>query len=151
MRITTSDGVLNWTNAIVGENGVQYSGISGSAQSRSPGDTGGNSDMIQTGANAGNFSDPVNNADVNDFRTLLIPVTGVSTYNAAHAGLNGAYRGDYNNDGRTNNGDVAGFRASLTSPSSGAGVGSAVPEPTSLVLLIVGALASGLFGRRRSK
>jgi hypothetical protein len=148
-RVFSTDGVMNWTNAIIGENGVQYTGISGSQLSIAPGDTNGSGTMNPT---TGAVFDPTNNADITDFRTLLAP-GGLAVYNAAHPGLNGAKRGDYNNSGTTNNADITAFRASLTNPAGGSGLGggTTVPEPTSLVLLMIGGCTACVWRRRRSK
>jgi hypothetical protein len=148
--VATSDGVLSWNDAIIGENGIQYSGISGSANSLVGGDTNGNS---YANATTGAVQDAVNGADVPNFRLLLTPVTGISTYNANNPGLNGNKRGDTNGSGTTTGADIPNFRLIIAPgvlPGEGAVAGGGdVPEPTSFLLLVLGgALACLRRGRR---
>jgi hypothetical protein len=150
LHVATSDGVLSWTDAIIGENGVQYSGISGSADSLVGGDTNGNG---YRNATTGAIQDAVGGGDISSFRILLTPITGVATYNAMFPGLNGHKRGDANGSGSFTGGDVTAFRAAIVPgvpPGSGAVVGGGeVPEPTSFLLLVLGgALACLRRGRR---
>jgi hypothetical protein len=150
LHVATSDGVLSWNDAIIGENGVQYSGISGTANSLVGGDTNGNSYANPT---TGAAVDAVNGADVPNFRLLLTPITGITTYNTNNPGLNGQKRGDTNGSGTTTGADIPNFRALIVPgvlPGGGAVVGGGdVPEPTSFLLMVLGgALACLRRGRR---
>jgi hypothetical protein len=68
LHVLTSDGILNWTNATIIENGVEYSDIGGTAKSIVPGDMNGSGDMDPV---TGESRDAVNNGDLSDFRNLL--------------------------------------------------------------------------------
>jgi hypothetical protein len=140
LRVLSSDGILNWPNASIIENGVEY-GDSSKSLSIIPGDLNASGDMNPA---TGAFQDAVTNADITDFRRLLDPFFGVQWYNDTHPGLNGAKRGDCNGSGTTTNADITCFRQLLQPIDpllSAAGVsferGAAVPEPASVVLLLV--------------
>lgn len=88
LHAASSDGKLQWTNAIIGENGVQFTGISGSATSILVGDM--NGDGI------------VNNSDLVPF---ALAQGSPSTYQTAYPGLDYRARGDTNHDGVFNGDD----------------------------------------------
>lgn len=145
LHILTSDGQLSWTNAIVAENGTNNT-ITGKVGSVVRGDMNGNG--------ARNF------LDVSPFGTAL---SNPANYATQFPGLDRIARGDMNGNGALNFLDVAGFGNCLSNPATcianpvvGAGSGSeavgssAVPEPASLVLLLLSAVA-GVGLRRRVK
>lgn len=148
IHISSSDGRFTWTDAIVGENGVQYE-LSGSTTSIIRGDMNGN--------RARNF------LDVAPFGQALSNPAG---YAAMFPGLDRVARGDMNANGALNFLDVAAFGACLSNPvncmpnptGSGAGGdtlavggGNNVPEPGTLALAGLGMLAAtGLYRRKRS-
>jgi hypothetical protein len=155
MHIFTTDGILSWSNAIIGENGVQYSGISGSSSSILPGDMDANGNFVAT---TGAAQNPTTNADIPGFlQALGAPGSGgCAAYNATRPGLNCEKRGDTDGSiaGNTTNADIPGFLALLMDPVNGAGaggevLGNSVPEPTSLALLLVGSCMVGVRRRRR--
>ncbi len=138
LHIASNDGVLNWTDLLVAENGALQSTLTGKYSSILKGDMNGNGS--------------VNFGDLAGFGLWL---TNQAGYNAANPGLDGAARADMNNNGAGNFGDLAGFGSCLTSPATcpvreqmgvtpGAGSGSigggAVPEPASAVLVLMGLL-----------
>jgi len=152
LHVTTSDGLLSWTNAIVGENGVQYSGISGSRGSVIKGD--------MNGSGGRNFG------DLGPFGTAL---TNPALYATMFPGLDRVARGDMNTTGTMgtlNFGDLGPFGACLTNPvscianpTSGSGAGgeaggaslsgSTVPEPTAMILFLMAGLGSLVIRRNR--
>jgi hypothetical protein len=153
LHIAGSDGILNWgTNAGVGAgivavgNGAGGStvfNLSGTYSSiRETGDM--NGDGVQ---NFGDIGSPTGTPA--GFVTWL-GAGGQALYNAAFPGLDGHARGDFTGDGLTNFGDINGFVAGLQS-AAGAGLsaGSAVPEPSAMLLFGIAASLLGLFGCRR--
>ena len=149
IHVASNDGVLNWTNLLIAENGSLAATLSGKYSSILKGDMNGN------GA--------VNFGDLAGFGLWL---TNQAGYVAANGGLDGAARADMNNNGAGNFGDLAGFGSCLTTPAScpvresmgvtpGAGSGSvaggSVPEPASAVLILFGLLGllSGVARNRK--
>jgi hypothetical protein len=147
LHILTSDGNLSWSNAIIGEDGVQYSGISGSASSIEPGDFNANGNANAT---SGAFQDPTTLADISGFTAALGAASACVTFQGSNPGLNCEKRGDFNNSGNTTIADIGGFSAALASGAMGGGAvvgGGDVPEPASALLLVFG--LSTLAWRRR--
>ena len=138
LHIAASDGIFSWANAIVGENGVQNTGISGSKSS-----------ILRADMNGDGL---VNGLDVNPFVSVL---TDLAAYQALFPGLDGVGRGNINSDVDANGLDVNPFVACVTgggcAPGAGSGAslggGSSVPEPTSAVLVVLAGLGLAV-GRR---
>jgi hypothetical protein len=143
LHIASGDGILNWSNAIVAENGTNNL-LTGSRNSiRVRGDMNG----------SGTFT----TADIVPFTQMLGGAGGISAYNVTFAGLNGRARGDFTGEGNTTAADITAFTTCLSGgacgpplpgvPGSGAGSlsGASVPEPASLVLLVI---AFGFCGGR---
>ncbi len=113
--------------------------------------------LAQNGAGATRFLADMNGDGNTNFGDLLgfgQALTNAAAYTAANPHLNRVGRGDINGDGNLNFGDLAGFGMKLTgTPGAGAGLdggsGASVPEPTSCVLVALGA-ALAMF-RRRSR
>jgi hypothetical protein len=144
LHITTSDGVLSWTNAILAENGAQIT-VSGTKGSIIRGDMNGNGTR--------NFG---------DLAAFGEGLTNPAAYAAAFPGLDRVARGDMNVNGAFNFGDLTAFGTCLSggacpaNPGAGSGSGSglvggggAVPEPSTLVL--AGLAAISLIGVYRKK
>lgn len=92
----------------------------------------------------------VTNGDISPF---VLALTAPQDYANQFPGLDPDIVGDLNGDGTLTNGDISGFVALLTSSgamttSEAVSFTSAVPEPTSLVLLVCAGLACS--SRRRS-
>ena len=149
MHVATTDGILNWNNAIVAENGVQYT-LSGSANSIIPMDLNASGNRNPT---TGAFVNPITTADIPNFRRLLDPGFGPLWYNMNHPGLNGAKRGDCNGNGTTTTADIPCFRA-LLNPivpfGAGSESGAAIPEPASITLFGLALLSMVGLVRHRS-
>jgi hypothetical protein len=145
LHIASDDGVLNWSNLLIAEDGVSGGGAGGVSL------TGSFSSIKKADMNG---DGAVNGLDVNPFVQQL---TNPAGYLVSFPGLDGQARADINNDVASNGLDVQPFVVCVTMggcPGGGAGgdaggVGAiGVPEPATLALVALGVLA--LFGRRRS-
>lgn len=90
LHVASADGKLQWTNAIVGENGVQYTGISGMATSIIVGDMNGDGSVNAAG----------------DLAPFQLAHASPALYQTAYPGLDYRARGDTNHDGVFNGSDV---------------------------------------------
>jgi hypothetical protein len=141
LHIASSDGIFSWTDAVLAESGVNTL-VSGSRNSIRLADMNGD----------GN----VNGLDVTPFVQV---VANLALYQAAFPGLDGVGRGNINGDADANGLDVTPFVTCVTMvgcPGSGGGSGggggvaaSAVPEPGSILLALIGAAALGFVRRGR--
>jgi hypothetical protein len=155
-HIVTSDGILSWANAKVSEgpigSAVEYTGISGSASSIVPGDMNANGNRNQGSAGSltyvttGASQNPTTFLDIAGFLACTGTAAQCTAYQTANPGLNGEKRADFNNSGTGTFLDIAPFLAALNSVITGdvavGGGGGAVPEPTSIVLLVIGGLVA---------
>jgi hypothetical protein len=157
LHVVTSDGILNWTDAIVAENGVEYTGISGSADSIVPGDMSANGNRnqgapgdlsyVRTGAS----QNPTTLLDISGFLAAAGTTAQTEAYAATHPGLNIERRGDCTGNGMTTLSDVVCFLPKLRDLVTGSGseVGPvAVPEPNGCRLFVMAILALGSSPRR---
>jgi hypothetical protein len=145
LHILTSDGQLNWSNAIVAENGTKHT-ITGKAGSVIRGD--------MNGSGTRNFL---------DVAPIGLALSNPAIYPGQFPGLDRVARGDMNGNGALNFLDIAAFGSCLSNPATcpmnpmvGSGSGAeafsggasiAVPEPASFVLILLSAIAAGV--RRR--
>jgi hypothetical protein len=113
LHIASADAKLTWTNAIVGENGVQYEGISGMATSVMLGDMNGNG--------SANVAD--------DLSAFSLALNSPADYAAAFPGLDRLARGDVNQDGAFDLLDLGAFVPE--------------PATSALLLLGIAALSGG--------
>lgn len=87
----------------------------------------------------------IETADVNAFVQAL---ADRAAYDSAYPGVDADLTGDFNNNGQLDLGDVSGFKAAvLAASASTSASASAVPEPSSCVLLLAAAIMG--FTRRR--
>jgi hypothetical protein len=86
LHIASADAKLTWTNAIVGENGVQYSNTSGMASSIIVGDMNGDGSVNVSG----------------DLAPFTLAMASPAAFQALYPGLDYAARGDINQDGQFN-------------------------------------------------
>lgn len=144
LHILTSDGQLNWTNAIVAENGTSHT-ITGKAGSVLRGD--------MNGTGTRNF------LDVSPFG---IGLSNPATYAAQFPGLDRVARCDINGNGACNFLDVAAFGNCLSNSSNcpmnpmvGAGSSiegvAAVPEPGATPFLLLAAITAFTRSRRTGR
>jgi hypothetical protein len=124
LHIASSDGVLNWSNAVLAENGAQVTR------------TGSMSSVVAADLNGDGLT---NFGDLTPFVSAL---TNAGGYATQFPGLDRVARCDVSGDGACNFGDLTPFVGVLTGgPGAGAGLASAaVPEPTSVFLAILGGL-----------
>jgi hypothetical protein len=90
LHIASADAKLTWTNAIVGEDGVQFEGISGMTSSVIVGDMNGDGSVNASG----------------DAAPFALAMASPATYQAIFPGLDYAARGDINQDGEFDARDV---------------------------------------------
>jgi len=154
LHVVTSDGILSWTNAIVGENQIQYSGISGTRSSIIPGDMNASGNA---NPNTGAFTDPTTFADITEFQKAIGGDIDIcNTLDCPAPGLNIRKRGDFNNSGTMTFADITGFQNALNSGAMGAGAlvnpnPTEVPEPAGVCLLATGLLGLMALARRGSR
>jgi hypothetical protein len=115
LHIASADGKLEWIDAIVAEDGVQFNNIDGMVSSVTPGDMNGNG-MVSV---------------ADDLTAFTLALGSPALYSSSYPGLDGAARGDVNNDGSFDGRDLAAF----------------VPEPGTAALLMFA--LTGCFIRRR--
>ena len=100
LHIASADGNLEWIDAIVGEDGVQFEGLSGMATSIILGDMNGNGSA----------------SVADDLAAFSLAFSSPAAYEAAFPGLDYQARGDINQDGEFDLSDVAAF---VPEPTSG--------------------------------
>jgi hypothetical protein len=92
----------------------------------------------------------VNNFDISSF---VASVVNLNNFQTANPWLRAAYISDTNDDGLTNNFDIASFvqRIVAGSPDAPASSPSAIPEPSSFALALIGAVGAAVVAWRRRR